>query len=303
MEFKWDLIEPDFSMYKENQCTHDANSGNKEYLGSVRIGNLCFDIINYGNHLWFDLYVGGVDTGYGYGADKYPYDYCDAISFPWYEDLTIMTDNEFKERVEKFIEARLNSREEYLVDIKDVKVISVNLLKKASEEPKEWHPARTKEAKTEAFVAKLKEVECDYKHKYIACIRHSEFGIFNNIRNICYTGNCFVFTTGSFIGKTPADVVHALSQGNMSDREDFLLREAPGRTLIITDDMSADDVIEWFFNHKRCGTVYTKNPEAEILIMSQEPKILLDVYFDERCTYQDKRNISVDEFCEIIGRA
>lgn len=134
MNFKWNL-QPEFERYKKNQKTYHDNDGSGEYIGSVRVGNLCFDIIDWGNHLWFDLYVGGVDTGYGYGADNYPYDYCDTASFAWNDDLTNTSDDEFKKELERYIEELINTYERYITDIG---AIPVNLIEKANTELKEW---------------------------------------------------------------------------------------------------------------------------------------------------------------------
>lgn len=130
MKFKWNL-QPEFQRYKENQHTYTKESESGEYLGCVRVGNLCFDIVDWGNHLWFDLYVGGVDTGYGYGADKYPYDYCDAAGFAWNNDLTNVSDDDFKKELEEYIEEHVNAMEGYVTDFK---AIPVSLIDKANEE-------------------------------------------------------------------------------------------------------------------------------------------------------------------------
>lgn len=136
MRFKWNLQQPEFSRYKKEQHEYDVISdSNGEYLGSVRCGDLCFDIINWGDHLWFDLYVGGVDTGYGYGADDYPYDYCDIASFSWYEDLTNISNDVFKYEIEQYIIAHLKEYKEYVTDMKS---IHVDLLEKANEELNDW---------------------------------------------------------------------------------------------------------------------------------------------------------------------
>ena len=134
MKFKWHL-QPEFERYKKDQRSYEQEKGSGEYVGSVRVGNLCFDIIDWGNHLWFDLYIGGVDTGYGYGADNYPYDYCDAASFLWNDDLTDVTDNDFKRELEKYIEEHINTNEGYVTD---VGAIPVSLIDKANEDLKEW---------------------------------------------------------------------------------------------------------------------------------------------------------------------
>lgn len=137
MKFKWNL-QPEFARYKEDQKTYalDENEeGSGEYIGCVRVGNLCYDIIDWGDHLWFDLYVGGVDTGYGYGADDYPYDYCDLAGFKWDDDLADVSDEDFKKELESFIEEHINTFEGYVTD---AGAIQVNLIEKANEELREW---------------------------------------------------------------------------------------------------------------------------------------------------------------------
>ena len=48
-----------------------------DFVGCVRIGDLCFDLVlrEYNNEfvLDYDLYVGGIDDGYAYGKENYPY--------------------------------------------------------------------------------------------------------------------------------------------------------------------------------------------------------------------------------------
>lgn len=135
MKFKWNL-QPEFERYKKEQKMYkEDEEGNGEYVRSVRTGNLCFDMINWGNHLWFDLYVGGVDSGYGYGVNDYPYDYCNEASFRWNKDLTNVSDEEFEKESEEYIEEFINVKKEYTTDIK---AIHVNLLDKANEELRVW---------------------------------------------------------------------------------------------------------------------------------------------------------------------
>lgn len=47
----------------------------RTYFGAIRVGDLCFDIIFGDGCIDGDLYIGGVDDGYGYSwKDKgYPY--------------------------------------------------------------------------------------------------------------------------------------------------------------------------------------------------------------------------------------
>lgn len=84
-------------------------AGDKEihdHIGSVRIGTLCFDLIERKgkrdkNYLYADLYVGGIDTGYGYGKDDYPYTYVDWISRRWTVDKLPKDYRSFKKEIEE----------------------------------------------------------------------------------------------------------------------------------------------------------------------------------------------------------
>lgn len=79
MKFNWGgFTEEDFVDYCA-KMENDMFAYNATYIGSVRVGNLCFDLIAMENNdcvidmLDYDLYIGGVDDGYGYGKDNYPY--------------------------------------------------------------------------------------------------------------------------------------------------------------------------------------------------------------------------------------
>jgi len=59
-----------------------------DFIGAVRVGELCFDFVTREYDagklvLTFDLYVGGIDSGYGYSRieDGYPYDYAEGSNF------------------------------------------------------------------------------------------------------------------------------------------------------------------------------------------------------------------------------
>lgn len=77
-----------------------------DYVASVRIGTLCFDLIEREgkggkNYLFANLYIGGIDTGYGYGKDNYPYTYIDCISRQWSVDKLPKDYRSFKKEIEK----------------------------------------------------------------------------------------------------------------------------------------------------------------------------------------------------------
>lgn len=76
MKFNWNgFTEEDFVDYcakMENDQVYDGDC-----VGCVAVGDLCFDLIvrENGNELVldYDLYIGGIDDGYSYGKDNYPY--------------------------------------------------------------------------------------------------------------------------------------------------------------------------------------------------------------------------------------
>ena len=139
MEIKWFLMEREFENYKKHQQEFSDEDGEAEYIGSARVGNLCFDILNWGNRLWFDLYVGGVDSGYGYSYkqhyEEYPYDYADSCSFCWNKPVQDMSIDDFMKELGEYIENHINTCKEYKTDMK---AIHVNLVEKANEEFKFW---------------------------------------------------------------------------------------------------------------------------------------------------------------------
>ena len=105
MKFDWtNFTEVDFTNYcakAENDLLIEG-----DYIGCVRVGNLCFDLMVRLNddklYLSYDLYVGGVDSGYGYTASDYPYDYAEGGNF---EDTMIsMSYEEFQKYAEEKFE-------------------------------------------------------------------------------------------------------------------------------------------------------------------------------------------------------
>lgn len=115
----------------EKEVYNSKESEEGTYIGSVRTGYLCFNIIDWGTHLWFDLYVGGVDTSCGYSlqenSESYP--------FKWDKDAYCTEFEDFKEEVEKYIEQHIGTIKEYTTDMKG---IHVSLIDKADEELNLW---------------------------------------------------------------------------------------------------------------------------------------------------------------------
>lgn len=127
--FVWNFNKEDFEKCKKQ------NAG--DYVGNVRVGDICFDIlqIEYDDSLWIDPYVGGVDTGYGYGKDNYPYDYVIEIGTSMerdeYENLTY---EQFVEEIETHLTDNINRKIKYTAENGEV----VNLIDKANEPLGVW---------------------------------------------------------------------------------------------------------------------------------------------------------------------
>lgn len=85
-QFNWDWFNE--SDFKKAKAKSPDPLYADDYVGAVRVGDLCFDFVlrEFSGELTltYDLYVGGVDEGYGTSRIKesYPYTYADGGSFP-----------------------------------------------------------------------------------------------------------------------------------------------------------------------------------------------------------------------------
>ena len=74
---KWNLEEKDLEQIKEVLKTNKLIES--DFMGSVEIGELSIEFVfrDYDSLLIldYDVFVGGVDSGYGYTTKKLPYDY------------------------------------------------------------------------------------------------------------------------------------------------------------------------------------------------------------------------------------
>lgn len=100
MELRNDLI------WKDRELLEGA------YYGCVRVGNLCFDIrlsMDEVEYVDGDLYIGGIDSGYGYGKDDYPYECAgDGADMSVEELLSISTYQRWKVRFEELANECIN---------------------------------------------------------------------------------------------------------------------------------------------------------------------------------------------------
>lgn len=103
MNFNWDgLVQNDFVNYCARIESETISDG--YYIGCVRVGDLCFDLIVRQYDSWeldYDLYIGGIDDGYGYSQLDAGYPYSEDSGGSFADGLLInLTYDKFKEVVE-----------------------------------------------------------------------------------------------------------------------------------------------------------------------------------------------------------
>lgn len=103
IDFYWRLTEKEWDDYRNNYDNDYYSS--MDSIGQCRVGDLCYDLINRdycenGFYLDYDLYVGGVDFGYGYTSNGYPYDYADGGGWSM-KEIKGLSFEEFKKKAEK----------------------------------------------------------------------------------------------------------------------------------------------------------------------------------------------------------
>jgi hypothetical protein len=143
MKFVWEMEEKKWNEFTDalDRKAFDVAYMEGEYLGCCRTGDLCFDIRAWSGGEWtgwgFELYCGGVDSGYGYSSREamesnpeyeskydvpdellYPYDEVEYGEFPaGFETYTLAEFKEAAEKVfEQFIETENPHYEVSLID-------------------------------------------------------------------------------------------------------------------------------------------------------------------------------------------
>ena len=111
-QFNWDNFD-ERAYNKAVKYCRNASVFTDDYVGAARVGDLCFDLVfretdNDAERLFtYDLYVGGVDNGYDYGIDGYPYEFCDGGCFC--DESLDLPYEEFKKYAEKEMTDYINS--------------------------------------------------------------------------------------------------------------------------------------------------------------------------------------------------
>lgn len=128
----------DYTDYKSKMENSLLYSG--DYIGCVRIGDLSIDLSVYSEQqdgpiteddearLCLQLYVGGVDTGYAYGRNNYPYDCVDDAAYQFSDEMISDAYTDFQTKIENKI-----------IDLlRDSKYDKTDLVEKATEKLHVW---------------------------------------------------------------------------------------------------------------------------------------------------------------------
>lgn len=134
LKFYWYLTPAQYEQFRKNQSKYSERTP-ADCIGSLRCGQLCFDICDAGSSLLFDLYVYGVDSGYGYKerqSETFPYDFCEECSYAVDEDISEMSFADFAHMVESHISNIIIGRGGYTATLSDGKTqVYVDILKRA----------------------------------------------------------------------------------------------------------------------------------------------------------------------------
>lgn len=134
MKFVWEMNEEKWEKFADaiDRDAFDVAYMEGEFLGCCRTGDLCFDIRAWSGGEWagwgFELFCGGVDTGYGYSQREalatgkynhkwdvpeelvYPYDEVDYGEFP--AGFSTYSLKEFQEKAEPIFEEFIKEKSE-----------------------------------------------------------------------------------------------------------------------------------------------------------------------------------------------
>ena len=114
MKFNWIYNKDELKRYFEYR-NYNKTEEDSDYITNIRAGVLCYDLIErYIDgifYLYAELYVGGIDSGYGYvdlDTERYPYDYCDSGCRYWkIDDFKNKDINTILETIEADITERI----------------------------------------------------------------------------------------------------------------------------------------------------------------------------------------------------
>ena len=111
-----------------------------DIIGCIRLGDLCIDLSVYSlqqdgpigaedeAQLVLDFFVGGVDTGYAYGRNGYPYDNVEEAGYRFEDDKAGLKYDDFQKSIEDMIMLRIQQTE----------YSNADLIKKAADQLHIW---------------------------------------------------------------------------------------------------------------------------------------------------------------------
>lgn len=112
MAYKFDwtgFTEENYNCMNEIREDYTVGIYDFYYVGFVCVGDLCFELNLRADDgifcLDYDLYVGGIDDGYGYGMNDYPYTYADGGALmvpPSYKEFKSSAEKVFTEYINDY---------------------------------------------------------------------------------------------------------------------------------------------------------------------------------------------------------
>lgn len=124
MRFVWDIKDNDWNEYRNliKRCyENDSVINTAGVVGCCRVGDLVFDIRAWGEDiehcaLGYELFVGGIDSGYSETENGYPYDIVDEYGeFPI--NVINMKLDDFKKIAEPVFETFIKNTKYELTDL------------------------------------------------------------------------------------------------------------------------------------------------------------------------------------------
>lgn len=109
------------------------------------------------------------------------------------------------------------------------------------------------------------------------------------------------------LGSTPENVITALKNEKTWQNIDTLsINELNYNEILIDNKTTSESIKTWFAKKFICGTIYMKNPMAQVLVMNTRDaknvdELLLDVYWNINSSRKDMKNVKVDDLCNELG--
>lgn len=116
------------------------------------------------------------------------------------------------------------------------------------------------------------------------------------------------------LGSTPENVITALKNEKTWQNIDTLnINELNYNEILIDNKTTSESIKTWLakkfinpFYSYVCGTIYIRNPMAQVLVMNTRDaknvdELLFDVYWNINSSRKDMKNVKVDDLCNELG--